>query len=129
MHKNLLSIAAVIALVPMAAQGQMSHGGHGTHAGHGTQMQQSAASTSPSTQAFEAANQKMHGEMTIQYTGDADKDFLSGMIPHHRGAVDMAAIVIEYGKNPKVRELAEQIIREQEKEIVLMQALLEELNR
>lgn len=67
--------------------------------------------------------------MMIKYTGNADKDFIAGMIPHHRGAVDMAAIVIEFGSNPKVRALAEQIIREQEKELVLMEALLKELNR
>ena len=75
------------------------------------------------------ANERMHREMMIQFTGDADKDFIAGMIPHHRGAVDMAAILLKYGKNPRVRELAEQIIREQEKEIILMEELLKELNQ
>ena len=41
----------------------------------------------------------------------------------------MAAILLKYGKNPRVRELAEQIIREQEKEIILMEELLKELNQ
>ena len=54
---------------------------------------------------------------------------IAGMIPHHRGTVDMAAILLKYGKNPRVRELAEQIIREQEKEIILMEELLKELNQ
>jgi uncharacterized protein (DUF305 family) len=129
MNKKLLGFAAALALSPLLVNAQMSHGKHGGHGGHGAQTQTSAASVSPSTKAYEAANERMHEEMMIEYTGDADKDFIAGMIPHHRGAVDMAAIVIEFGSNPKVRALAEQIIREQEKELVLMEALLKELNR
>ena len=126
MNKKILSIAAFVSLTPLAAQAQMSHGGHG---GHGAATSASEAAATPTTKAYEAANEQMHQAMMIQYTGDADKDFLLGMIPHHRGAVDMAAIVIEYGKNPKVRALAEQIIRDQEQEIVLMEELLQDLNR
>lgn len=132
MRKKILAVATMIALSPLLANAQMSHGnhgGHGGHGGHGAQPQQSTDSTSPSTKAYETANERMHQEMMIQFTGDADKDFIAGMIPHHRGAVDMAAILLEYGKNPRVRELAEQIIREQEKEIILMEELLKELNQ
>lgn len=132
MRKKILAVATMIALSPLLANAQMSHGnhgGHGGHGGHGAQPQQSTDSTSPSTKAYETANERMHQEMMIQFTGDADKDFIAGMIPHHRGAVDMAAILLEYGKNPRVRELAEQIIREQQKEIVLMEELLKELNQ
>lgn len=58
-----------------------------------------------------------------------DKDFIAGMTPHHRDAIDMAEILLKYGKNPRVRELAKQIIREQEKEIILVEELLKELNQ
>lgn len=129
MRKKILAVATMIALSPLVANAQMSHGNHGGHGGHGAQPQPSTDSTSPSTKAYETANERMHQEMMIQFTGDADKDFIAGMIPHHRGAVDMAAILLEYGKNPRVRELAEQIIREQEKEIILMEELLKELNQ
>jgi len=131
MKKILLSFATAVAMAPLtiAAQstsgGQGSHGGHGAHAGHSGQAQQQ----SPSTQAYEAANERMHQEMMIEFTGDADVDFLAGMIPHHRGALDMAAVVLQYGKDPEVRALVEQIIAEQEKEIVLMQALLQRLQK
>ena len=73
----------------------MSHGNHGNHGGHGAQTQPGTDSTSPSTKAYEMANERMHREMMIQFTGDADKDFIAGMIPHHRGAVDMAAILLK----------------------------------
>lgn len=126
MKKTLLTFATVLAFTPLMATAQMKHGGHG---GHGAQKPAAATSASPSTKAYKQANERMHAEMMIEFTGDADKDFIAGMIPHHRGAVDMAAIVIEFGSNPKVRALAEQIIREQEKELALMEALRKELNR
>ncbi len=55
---------------------------------------------------YTKANQKMHADMSIDYTGDPDKDFIRGMIPHHQGAIDMAKVVLKYGKDPKVKELA-----------------------
>lgn len=93
------------------------------HAGH-TMPAASSAAASPSTKAYEAANMKMHKDMAIQYTGDADKDFLRGMIPHHQGAIDMAKVVLQYGKDPKVKAMAEKIIKDQEAEIAEMKAML-----
>ena len=83
-----------------------------------------AASDPPSTKAFKETHMKMMMDMSITYTGDADVDFVRGMIPHHQGAIDMAKIELAHGKNEENRKLAQQIIADQEKEIAQMQAWL-----
>jgi uncharacterized protein (DUF305 family) len=82
------------------------------------------ADATPSTKAFMAANDKMHADMAIKFTGDADVDFIKGMLPHHVGAVDMAKIVLEHGKDPEVRKLAAEIIKAQDVEIAFMKGWL-----
>ena len=75
---------------------------------------------SASTQAFQKGGEKMMKEMDQPYTGDADKDFVAHMIPHHAGAVDMAQVQLKYGKDPELLKMARDIIKSQEKEMVFM---------
>ena len=79
---------------------------------------------SASTAAFMAANEKMHRDMAITYTGDADRDFAASMIPHHEGAIAMARVQLAHGRAPEMRRLAEAVIREQEREIAELRAFL-----
>ena len=58
---------------------------------------------SPAAKAFAEANARMHKDMTMSFTGDADVDFIKGMLPHHQGAVDMAKIVLLYGNGSEVK--------------------------
>jgi hypothetical protein len=74
----------------------------------------------PSSKAYDQANIDMHKGMDIRFTGDADVDFARGMIPHHQGAVEMAKIVLKYGRDPELKKLAEEIIKAQEFEIGFM---------
>jgi len=75
---------------------------------------------------YQQINDNMHKSMDIKFTGDADKDFLAAMIPHHQGAVEMAEVVLQHGKNPKIRQLAQEIITMQKKEIAEMKQLLKD---
>jgi len=79
-----------------------------------------SAAASASTKAYEAANDKMHKDMAIKYSGNADVDFARSMIPHHQGAIDMAKVALAHGKDPEIRKLAEEIIKAQEGEIAWM---------
>ena len=76
------------------------------------------------TKAFKASNDKMHGDMALTYSGNTDVDFLKGMMPHHQGAIDMAKIELQHGKDPKVRKLARDIIKAQNTEISFMKTWL-----
>lgn len=116
-----LIAAALTASTAVFAADDMKGMDHSSHMEHSSMEK---ASSAPSTKAFEAADMAMHKTMKRSYTGDADKDFLAGMIPHHQGAIDMAKVVLQYGKDPKVRAMAEKIIADQEREIAEMKAML-----
>jgi len=87
-------------------------------------MAMSFHSNAPSTKAYEAAMDKMMTGMQAPYSGDADRDFVVGMVPHHQGAVDMAEVELQYGKDPVLRALCKRIIASQTQEIALMQGWL-----
>jgi uncharacterized protein (DUF305 family) len=91
-----------------------------SRSGHREHRSDNRGDTGPSSLAFNGINQKMHEAMNISFSGNADIDFVKGMIPHHEGAVDMAKVVLAFGKDPEVKRLAEAIIKAQEQEIAWM---------
>ncbi len=111
MKQTTLLFAALMLAAPVGMAETMTQGmDHSAH-----MMSDDAA-----TQAFQAANMAMHAAMDIDYTGNADVDFVTGMIAHHQGAIDMAKIVLEHGSDPEIRKLAQGIIAAQEGEIAFM---------
>jgi uncharacterized protein (DUF305 family) len=67
---------------------------------------------------------RMHTAMHVPFSGDADHDFARMMIPHHQGAIDMALAELRYGKDERLKRLAQEIIVEQQQEIAVMQLTL-----
>lgn len=86
---------------------------HSSHAGGGH-------GAGAATKAFQEASARMHANMGGSYTGDTDVDFARGMLPHHQGAVDMARVEIEHGRDPDMRRLARKVIDTQEIEMSQM---------
>lgn len=82
-----------------------------------------AVAQSEAQVAYAAANERMHADMG-RIDPDPDIAFVQGMIPHHRGAVEMAEIVLKHGKDAEARALASRIIAAQRDEIAEMEAWL-----
>lgn len=137
--QQLLPILAVMALAaaPVSAdtdspgQGSMMQG-HGSMAGmehsgseHAPGATDTLAESSPSTSAYKMLMMQMHeNQQKVGFTGDADQDFARHMARHHQAGIDMARVELQYGRDPQLRELAEKMIAEQQKEIGILQKWL-----
>lgn len=57
---------------------------------------------------------------------DFDKAFVEMMIAHHQGAVDMAVLIPAQGKHDELKQLGEEIVTAQTKEIMMMKQWLKD---
>jgi uncharacterized protein (DUF305 family) len=104
MTRKLILTLALCAAIPSLALAQgMNMGGN------------------PADKANMEAMQKMQSDMP-KPSGEPDKDFVAMMIPHHQGAIDMAKVELQYGKDPTLKTMAKMIVSAQEKEIKEMKA-------
>jgi uncharacterized protein (DUF305 family) len=129
---RLISLAAFAASLASAATAQAPMPGHGSMPGMAGQMDPAAMqkmmqdmmpadADAASTKAFKNAHMGMMKNMHVPFTGDADVDFRTHMIPHHQGAVEMAKVALKHAKDPETKRMAQKIIDDQEKEIAEMQ--------
>ena len=98
---------------------------------HGNPPPQEATPAGTAGQSFHRAMaeamDRMIKDMSIRHTGDPDRDFAAMMIPHHQGAIDMAKVQLQFGRDPILRRLAQAIIVEQQQEIDVMRQELSRL--
>ena len=71
-----------------------------------------------------AAMTRMMTDMAIRPAGDVDHDFVEAMVPHHRGAMEMAQAELRYGRDERLRRMAQEIIVTQQQEIAAMRHAL-----
>ena len=74
------------------------------------------------------AMESMMEAMKIQESGNAERDFLSSMIGHHKGAIETSKVALEYSKDEVLRKIAQKIIDDQEAEITTMGNLIEAID-
>ena len=55
--------------------------------------------------------------------------FARGMIAHHQGAIDMAKVLLQYGNDAQTKKWANDVIREQQREIAEMEDWLKKKTR
>ena len=84
----------------------------------GMSQDRMAAPSAPADRAMMAAMQQMnHAMADAPMTGDPDRDFVAMMMPHHQGAIEMARVELQYGKDPGLRRLAHGIVAAQDREL------------
>ena len=129
MNHRLILIATLIVLaaVAMLTQKYAAHSATSTVPLPTAQAEFTASTDKTFDQLMGDAMSVMHRDMhNAPHTGDPDRDFVTMMIPHHQGAIDMAKAILLYGKDPQMRRLAQEIIIDQQSEIQLMQLWLKQ---
>jgi hypothetical protein len=119
-----LVISCTLSLAALPAGAQQHH--HGAAAPAGSPPPVFVASTAkPFGALMDDAMAVMDAGMRqAPMNGVSEHDFVTMMMPHHQGAVDMAKAMLLYTQDPEIRNLALGIIAEQQNEIRIMQAWL-----
>ena len=126
-------MVAVFLIAVFAVAGlQAGTAGHSSHTGMDMSSGSSSSFAASTEKTFvQLMNDAMavmdHGMKDAPMIGDPDHDFAAMMIPHHQGAIDMAKVELLYGKDPVLRQLAQEIIVAQDREITLMRLRLKQL--
>jgi uncharacterized protein (DUF305 family) len=67
--------------------------------------------------ACQSAGAPVTAEPTAGSNMEFDQMFIDMMVPHHQAAIEMALVALEKAEHPEIKQMAAQIIADQEKEI------------
>jgi hypothetical protein len=128
MNQRLILIATLIVLTAIALLTQR-HAAHSATSAVSLPPAPTAEFTASTDKTFDqlmgdSMNVMHKGMHSAPYTGNPDRDFITMMIPHHQGAIDMAKAILLYGKDEQLKRLAQEIIADQQNEVQLMQLWL-----
>jgi uncharacterized protein (DUF305 family) len=120
-----LIVSCALSLAALSAGAQEHH--HGAGAPAPATPPVFVASTAKSFGALmdDAMAVMDDGMKRAPMNGVSEHDFVTMMMPHHQGAVDMAKAMLLYTQDPEIRNLSLGIIAEQQNEIRIMQAWLQ----
>lgn len=117
--KNFMLMIPFIALGAMGFTANVNVTAYSTASGsavHTVQMQNDP---------LMAATNKMMKEMHAQpMKGNADFDFATMLRTHHQGAIDMAKVEVQQGKDAAMKQMAQKIIDAQTKEVAQLDQLI-----
>lgn len=78
-------------------------------------------------QMMDTMHAMMDRMMAMPKTNDPEIDFVKMMVMHHQGAINMANVELQSGKNDSLKRTAQKIITEQQAEIVQFNTILASL--
>ena len=122
-------LAIALAAPPALAQGNQPMQGHPgmmQGQGQGMGMMQQNMPQDPASRAYMESMRKMNqGMMGKPLSGDANCDLATMMMSHHQGAIDMALVELEHGKDPELKAMAQKVIGDQSREVKELQDWLD----
>jgi uncharacterized protein (DUF305 family) len=124
--KTSLPLSAAAAVVLLAAGAAFGQGMRGPStprlephlAGQPPAVQGEPQSTTDLKAATEKTNDATED---LPYSGNADRDFVTNILPHQQGVADIAKVELQYGKDPQLRKLAQSILDAQQSQMAELQ--------
>ena len=123
MRKPLFLLTAATLALAACSDGEPATAPDSEASQEGMAGMDSMEGMTPAQQAYMRAMNEMHEAMGAP---DADPDlaFMQGMREHHRGAIAMSEVMLQYGADEEAKALARQVIAEQTAELAEIDAWL-----
>ncbi|GGD60784.1 DUF305 domain-containing protein [Erythrobacter arachoides] len=123
MRKPLFLLTAATLALAACSDGEPSTAPESEASQEGMAGMDSMEGMTPAQQAYMRAMTEMHEAMGAP-AADPDLAFMQGMREHHRGAIAMSEVILQYGADEEAKALARQVIEEQSAELAEIDAWL-----